>query len=81
MDAGSGIMQHLNDLQIILFKDFITYNSSYVFPEMHLTFSRGISRNEVFHHKDREEIGRTTTGIIQLVTIISQDHPMTPDGL
>ena len=81
MDAGSGIMRHLDDFQIIPFKTVNTYNSPYVFPELHLTFPKGISRNELFHHKDREKIGGTTTGIIWLVIIISQDHPMTPDGL
>ena len=48
---------------------------------MHITFSRGISRNEIFQNKDREESGGTTTRIIWLAPIISQDHPMTPDRL
>ena len=48
---------------------------------MHLTFSKQIGANEIFDHKDREKIGRTTTGIIWLAITISQDHPMTPDGL
>ena len=43
---------------------------SFIFPEMHLTFST-----------KTEEIGGTTTGIIQLTIVISQDHPMTPDRL
>ena len=57
------------------------YNSPYVFPEMHLSFSRAIGRNAIFHHKDREEIGGSTTGIIWLAIVISQDHPITPDAL
>ena len=48
---------------------------------MLLTFPREIGKNAIFCHKDREEIGRTTIGIIWLAIVISHDHPMTPDEL
>ena len=40
IDAGSGIMQHLEDFPIIPFENFNTYNSPYIFPERNLTFSK-----------------------------------------
>ena len=41
-DAGSGIIGHLDDFQIIPFETFYTSNSPYMFPGMHLSFSNGI---------------------------------------
>ena len=56
MDAGSGIMSNLEDYQTIHFENFNTYNLPYSFPEIHLTFSKGVGRNELFHHKGREQL-------------------------
>ena len=42
MNASSGIMGHLDVFQIIPFKPFNRYNSPYMFPEIHLTFSRDL---------------------------------------
>ena len=44
-----------DDLQVIPFRNFNTYGALYIFPEMHLTFYREISTNEILHHKDRKD--------------------------
>ena len=52
----SGVMSHLENFPIIPFENFNTCNTLYIVTEMNLTFSKGIGRNEIFHHKGREKL-------------------------
>ena len=67
----------------MIFKSFFAKPSTHTIHPIYFQKCTSLFPEESveFCHKDREEIGGATAGIIQLAIVISQDHPMTPDGL